>query len=53
MVVWPRAAVLGMICCRAAGRTQEKEKCEKAEEEDGQHMQDERPGDKFWVEGDV
>lgn len=52
MVAWPRAAVLGLTCCSAAGRTLGKEKCEKAEEGDGQLMQDERPGHKFRVEGD-
>lgn len=54
MVVWPRAAVLALTCCSAAGRTLGKEKCEKAEEGGGQHMQDERPGHRFRVErGDV
>lgn len=52
MVVWPRAAVLGLTCCCAAGRTLGKEKCEKAEEVGEQHVQDERPGRRFRVEGD-
>lgn len=50
MVVWPRAAVLGLTCCCAAGRTLGKN-CEKAEEGDEQHMQHERPGHRFRVEG--
>lgn len=35
MVVWPRAAVLALTCCSAAGRTLGKEKCEKARREVG------------------
>lgn len=52
MVVWLGAAVLGLTCCGAAGRTLGKENCEKAKEGDEQHMQNERPGHRFRVEGD-